>query len=174
MDWSQASLPVSRRILSDSETYLSGTVAIATAADQRAAMIGGTFVTAATAIVAGLIALASTSSQAASLGAVYAGGSVAALLFAAAAGLCIRTMMPADFCLPGTAPENWIEDVASNAPLKKALADLIGHMQDSIVKNEGVIRKNARLFKIGAWLGIAAPVVGTVVWAGVFAGQYLC
>ena len=57
-DWSKAKDGIVTEILKDSETYLTGTVTIATSADQRAAVVAGTFATAGAAIVAGVIGFA--------------------------------------------------------------------------------------------------------------------
>lgn len=74
-DWSKAKDGIVTEILKDSETYLTGTVTIATSADQRAAVVAGTFATAGAAIVAGVIGFAAAASpENAYAPAVYLGG----------------------------------------------------------------------------------------------------
>jgi hypothetical protein len=62
VNWSTAKDGVVAEVLRDSEIFLSGTVTIATSADQRAAVVAGTFATAGAAIVAGIIGFAAAAS----------------------------------------------------------------------------------------------------------------
>jgi hypothetical protein len=62
VDWSTAKDGIVDEVLRDSETFLAGTVTIASSADQRAAVVAGTFATAGAAIVAGVIGFSAAAS----------------------------------------------------------------------------------------------------------------
>jgi hypothetical protein len=173
VDWSKAQDGVVAEVLRDSETFLAGTVTIATSADQRAAVVAGTFATAGAAIVAGIIGFAAAASANNIYApAVYAGGLLAALLFITGSIFCIRAAMPVGFRLPGTKPSGWEEDVAKGHTLLQCQHDLIAIRENAIKENLEIIARNARRYTIGAYLGIAAPVVGAIVWGGVLLFQH--
>jgi hypothetical protein len=167
VDWSKAKDGIVAEVLRDSETFLAGTVMLATSADQRAAVVAGTFATAGAAIVAGVIGFAAAASaENIYAPSVYAGGLTAALFFIVGAIFCIRAAMPVGFHLPGTKPSGWEGDVAGGRTLLECQHDLMEIRETAIRENLDVIGKNARRYEIGASLGIAAPVVGVVVWFG--------
>ena len=58
VDWSAAKEGIVAEVLRDSETFLTGTVTLATSADQRAAVVAGTFATAGAAIDVGATVIA--------------------------------------------------------------------------------------------------------------------
>jgi hypothetical protein len=168
VNWSTAKEGVVAEVLRDSEIYLSGTVTIATSADQRAAVVAGTFATAGAAIVAGIIGFAAAASADNFYApAVYAGGLSAALLFISGSIFCIRAAMPVGFHLPGTKPSGWEDDVTSGHSLLECQHDLLAIRENAIKENLEVIETNAGRYTIGAYLGIAAPVVGAIIWGGV-------
>ena len=165
VDWATAKDGLVEGALRDSETYLSGTVALAASADQRAAVVGGTFATAGAAIAAGVIGFAAAASaENIYRTSIYAGGISAAALFIIGAAFCIRAAMPVGFHLPGTRPSDWAEDVAKGRSLIECQQDLMDIRETAIKENLAVIEKNARNYKIGAWVGIAAPVIGVAIW----------
>lgn len=168
INWSTAKDGVVAEALRDSETFLAGTVSIATSADQRAAVIAGTFATAGAAIVAGIIGFAAAASADNFYApAVYAGGLCAAFLFILGSIFCISAAMPVGFSLPGTKPSNWESDVTSGHTLLECQHDLLHIREKAIKENLETIKRNARRFTIGAYLGIAAPVVGAIFWGSV-------
>lgn len=173
VDWSKAQNGVVAEVLRDSETFLAGTVTIATSADQRAAVVAGTFATAGAAIVAGIIGFAAAvGANNVYASAVYAGGLSAALLFIAGSIFCIRAAMPVGFHLPGTKPSGWEDDVTQGHTLLQCQHDLIAIRETAIKENLDIIATNARRYTIGANLGIAAPVVGALIWGGVLILQH--
>jgi hypothetical protein len=108
VDWATAKDGIVDEVLRTSETYLTGTVTIAASADQRAAVVAGTFATAGAAIVAGVIGFSAAASADNHYGtAVYAGGLLSASMFIIGALFCIRAAMPVGFNLPGTQPSKW-------------------------------------------------------------------
>jgi hypothetical protein len=167
VEWSAAKEGIVAEILRDSETFLAGTVTIATSADQRAAVVAGTFATAGAAIVAGVIGFAAAASAENLYAlAVYLGGLSAAALFIAGSVFCISAAMPVGFRLPGTKPSNWEEDIAQGHSLLECQHDLLAIRETAIKENLETIERNAKRYRIGAVLGIAAPVVGFVIWGG--------
>jgi hypothetical protein len=182
INWSTAKPGVLDEVLRTSETYLAGTVTIAASADQRAAVVAGTFATAGAAIVAGLMGFYATATAETHYAvAVYAGGILAALLFLSGALLCIKAAMPVGFNLPGTQPSGWESDIAGGRELKDCQYDLLNFREELIKKNLATIKSNATLFKYGAYCGIAAPFIGAAAWALIanapalgFARRLLC
>jgi hypothetical protein len=166
IDWALAKEGVVEEALRTSETYLAGTVTIAASADQRAAVVAGTFATAGAAIVAGLMGFsAAVTADNHFAPGVYLGGFLAASLFLIGAWLCIRAAMPVEFNLPGTQPSGWAEDVKGMRELEECQHDLLNFRERLIRENLATIKTNARLFRIGAYCGVAAPFVGAVAWA---------
>jgi hypothetical protein len=165
IDWSAAEDGVVEEALRTSETYLAGTVTIAASADQRAAVVAGTFSTAGAAIVAGVLGFsAAVSPDNHYATAAYIGGLLAASLFLAGAFLCIQAAMPVGFNLPGTQPSGWESDVTGGRALKDCQYDLLNFRENFIKENLVTIRNNARLFRAGAYCGIAAPFFGAAAW----------
>jgi len=75
--------------------------------------------------------------------------------------------MPVGFHLPGTKPSGWEDDVKCGHSLLECQHDLIAIRENAIKENLETIERNARRYTIGAYLGIAAPVVGATIWGGV-------
>jgi hypothetical protein len=166
MDFSKITPDFRKEIVREGTVYLDGQLKIATAADARASGLAGMFTAAATALTAGVV-IAIFNSPGAALPArlpMMLGGASAALCFLAAAVLCITAIRPVSFWLPGLAPENWSSDVAGGRTLDDCLGERAQHIQEQIVDNLKTIESNAKLFKWGARLGIAAPFVGVVIW----------
>jgi hypothetical protein len=174
LDFKQVDLDVAQEIVRGGEAYLDGQIRLATSADSRAAGLGGMFTAAATALIAGVITLSIRTFP--GRFEFMAAGSVTALFFLTGAILCIRSIMPVGFCLSGCEPEKWFEDVRDGRKLKDCLGDRAMHIQEQIVENAGVLASNARLFKYGARMGIAAPFAGLFVWLAIwlsrFGGQF--
>lgn len=160
-DWKKADPELVREVVREAELFIQRQVTLATSADQRAAMLGGIFTAAATALIVGVIAV--VTNGIAAPGIVW-GGVVAALLFVIAAGLCISTVLPVEFGLPGNEPQNWYEDIESERGLSELLGEEAEREQGKIGDNNAVLIANARRFKWGAIARISAPLVGLVVW----------
>jgi hypothetical protein len=174
LDFAKVELDLAKEIVRSGEVYLDGQVKLATSADSRAAGLGGMFTAAATALTAGVIAL-SVRVFAGRLEFMAAGG-LTALMFLIGAILCIRSIMPVGFCLSGCEPGKWVDDVQEGRALKDCLGDRATHIQEQISENAQVLELNARLFKWGARMGIAAPFAGLFVWLAIwlsrFGGQF--
>jgi hypothetical protein len=165
VDWATAKEGIVDEVLRTSETYLTGTVTIAASADQRAAVVAGTFATAGAAIVAGVIGFSAAASADNHYGtAVYAGGLLSASMFIIGALFCIRAAMPVGFNLPGTQPSKWEGDINCGHTMQQCQHDLIRNNEISIKENLTIISKNAKRYTIGAYCGIAAPFVGAAAW----------
>lgn len=154
-------LALTRMAVGEGERYLSGQLTLATSADQRAAVLGGIFTAAGTAILAGLLA---AYSPATTSNAILFSGIVVAGLFLLGAGLCISTALPVGFFLPGNEPAEWRADIESDRALIDALQEEADNYQLKIEDNRAVLKRNAERFKSGAIAGIAAPVTGLTVW----------
>jgi hypothetical protein len=165
MDFSKIKPEFRKEIVREGTVYLEGQLKIATAADARASGLAGMFIAAATALIAGVvISLFNPSWNVPARLPLMLGGGIAAGCFLGAAVLCITAIRPVSFWLPGCEPQNWRSDVAEGRELDDCLGERAQHIQEAIVDNLKVIDSNAKLFKWGARLGIAAPFVGLVVW----------
>jgi hypothetical protein len=166
MDFSKITADFRKEIVREGTVFLEGQLKIATAADARASSLAAMFIAAASALTAGVVIsiFNSANSPLTSKLPLMLGGGVAALCFIAAAILCIFVLQPADFWLPGLAPENWKEDIAQGKALDECLHERADHIQEQIDANNKLIGRNARLFRIGAFIGVSAPFVGVVVW----------
>jgi hypothetical protein len=165
MSWGKADLSTITEIVRAAESYLAAQLDLATSADQRAATMASAFTLAGAATVAGLITLASTSDGGLALRLpIYVGGSIAAVMFLIGACCCVTATIPVKFWLSGNEPDNWRDDVLEGEELKKMLADQANNYQAHIGENAGVLSANARRFKWGALIGVAAPFVGFAAW----------
>jgi hypothetical protein len=152
-------------IVREAEAYLAAQVTLATSADQRASVMASVFAASGTAIAAGLIAFVGDADRVAAGLPVIVGGVVSALLFLLGSGLCVWATLPVEFDLPGSQPENWKKDIERGIPLNEALAEQAQNYQGKISDNSAILRSNAKKFSWGARLGIAAPVLGLLIWA---------
>jgi hypothetical protein len=157
MDFSKIDDGFRTEIVKGGETYLEGLLKLATSADSRASGLAGMFTAAATALTAGVVIALGNAPGA-------DGGVAAALFFLIGAIVCIRSIQPIGFWLPGCEPDNWEDDVSQGKQLKDCMAERAMHIQDHINKNVVVIEKNANLFKWGTRFGIGAPFVGFAIW----------
>jgi len=163
IDWSAANPETVKEIVREAEAYLGAQVTLATSADQRAAVMASVFTAAGAAIIAGLITVGHADANIA----IYLGGGIAATLFLFGAILCVWATMPVGFSLPGSQPASWEEDIKANTNLNISLGQQAGNYQTKIADNHSTLGRNARKFKSGAIAGIAAPVMGFVVWLAV-------
>jgi hypothetical protein len=164
MDFSKIDVEFGKEIVRGGEAYLDGMLRVATSADQRASGLAGMFTAAATALLAAVVALANPAWSVPGRIQLMVGGAASALAFFVGALLCLRTIMPVKFWLPGCEPHNWEPDVSAGKKLEACLGERAGHIQDQIAENINVIESNARWFRRGATLGIIAPFVGIAVW----------
>lgn len=168
MDWSKASSETIQRIVEEAEAYLDGQLRLATSADQRASVLAGVFTAAGTAIIVGLISVSVTNILLRDAYPIYLGGSIAAVMFVIAAIQCVKATLPIGFWLPGNQPESWYPDVESGKELRESLAEEAEHTQEKIAENRQTLESNARWFRRGAKIGIAAPLVGGGLWLATF------
>lgn len=157
-NWTNVDLETVREVAREAEVYLHGQLNLAISADQRAAVLGGIYTAAGTAIVAGLIAASSLTEQ------LFWGGFVSAAMFLVGAGLCVFTALPGGFYLPGNQPQSWYADIDDNKPLLEALGETAENSQEEIEHNRAFLQKNAKRFRLGAFLGVTAPLAGIVIW----------
>ena len=161
-NWSEAEKDMAVRVVEEGHKYISGQLALATSADQRAAALAGVFATAATALMAaGIVLVAEKIGGIGAATAIFvsAGG------FLTGAFLCIRALMPIGIYIPGSEPTSWREDLENGRSLEDALHEEAEFLQEKIDENRTDISRNARLFKWGALSGLAAPALGFGVWA---------
>lgn len=164
MDWSNAKPGIEEKIVEEGNRLLESQLAVATSADQRAAVLAAVFTAAATAILAGIVTIANSETLIVNKTAVYVGSYAACGMFFLASILCILAVMPVGFYLPGTEPKLWVADLTQGKEVSMALRELCDNIQSNIADNLKVITRNAGRFAWGAGIGIAAPIVGTAVW----------
>jgi hypothetical protein len=158
-DWKSKNIELIQEASRHAEAKLAAQLQIATSADQRAAVLGGIYVAAATGIIGAL-----ASGAADNLGRpLMIGAFLSAAAFLIGAYLCIFAMLPISFDIPGNEPSNWYDDIDQNRDLKDAIGEQLDCFDEAIRENNRRVAKNARLFKAGALIGISAPLLGIVV-----------
>lgn len=156
-------LELAKTVLRQGELRLSAQLMVGLAAVQRATALTGIFAVAATAALGfSTWAMGSTTANI-PLG---AGGIVTGLFFGIAAIQCVRVALPAKFATVGAEPNNWWEEGVEGRPLAECLRRESENYQKRIGHNQEVNIQGARLLRCGAYLGIAAPFIGLVTWAG--------
>jgi len=162
--WQPQQLELIKEACRQGELKLTAQVQMATSADQRATVLAGIYVAAATGIMG---AIATSDSLRTRLPFLIASG-ITAIAFLVGAVLCIRATLPVNFWPPGNEPGEWYEDIEKSRPLHEAIGDQAAHFDRFIKENKAVIDRNADNFKMGALLGIAAPIFG------LFVGGIIC
>ncbi|HJW42175.1 MAG TPA: hypothetical protein VJ476_13250 [Rhizomicrobium sp.] len=156
--WKGKNLELIKEASRHGEAKLSAQVQIATSADQRATVLAGIYVAAATGII-GAVATGDAFKHNLPL---VVGSVFSAVAFLIAAYLCIVATLPVDFYVPGNEPEKWYDDIDANTPPEEAIGQQAAHFNDQILANNKTIASNARYFQIGALTGISAPIIGLV------------
>lgn len=160
-DWNRCDERVVREIVERAEVHLQSLLQVGLSMNQRAGNLGGVFVAAATALIAGLLAIDSQFTSSIRL---YSAGGAAAGLFLCAAVCCLRATFPLPFNLPGNAPQNWYETANSANSLLAALGGEAENYQQYIDDNRRALRKYSGSLKVGLLLGTAAPVLGAAAY----------
>jgi hypothetical protein len=163
-DWEKAGPELVKEALRQGELRLSAQVTLATSADQRATVLAGIYVAAATGVIAAL----ATAPDAIKSPILIAGAGAAASCFLAGAIFCIFATLPTTFWTPGNDPEAWWDDIIQNKKIKTALGEQAVHFNSHILGNRRIIERNAKRFRLGAIFGISAPI------AGLFAAGVTC
>lgn len=158
-DWNTADKDLVAEALRQGELRLSAQVQLATSADQRATVLAGIYVAAATGVI---VALA-TAPAAWSSKPLITGTIAAAFCFLAGSLFCISATLPVKFWAPGNDPAEWWPDITSKKKLEVALGEQAAHDHTHIMDNRRAIERNAKRFRIGALAGIGAPAAGLVV-----------
>jgi hypothetical protein len=157
-DWSKANIELIREAVNGGDARLAAQVQLATSADQRATVLAGIYAAVATGIIAAMLTRESFENETwlvvASVGTVIA--------YLTGAILCIFATLPVKFWTAGNDPEAWYDDIEASKPLSVALGEQAEHHNAHILENNRTIARNAWLFRIGALLGIFAPVLGLI------------
>src|SRR5438477_148628 len=111
MDFSKIDSDFRKEIVREGTAHLDGQLKVATAADARASGLAGMFTAAATGLTAGVVITLfnAAGAQLAERIPMILGGAAAGLCFLSGAVLCIVSLQPVGFFLPGLGPENWQE-----------------------------------------------------------------
>lgn len=154
-DWSQVASDAMPEILKQAETCLAATVALATAADQRATRLTSMLGNAGVALLAGVIALASRTPVDSAL---IASGATTSLLLFAASFLAAMAARPTKFHIAGYEPRL----------LLKGASDKIWMERYIVEDAQCRINKNRKALDRAAWLATAAMYTAAfAVFAGV-------
>jgi hypothetical protein len=149
-------------VVREGEAKLEAQLQIATAADQRALTLASFQITAATAAVAGGVALM-TSQQPDKLLALIA--FLFALALLALAGLALWTVVPRKFKIPGNMPLNWRKDQwrwqDKGFDIKAARIEQAACLEEQIATNREQLDGSAGLMRIS--------FLGTIITAAISA-----
>jgi hypothetical protein len=158
-DWKEKANEIGliREACREGEVKLAAQVTIATSADQRATVLAGIYVAAATGVIGALLTKPSGGGVPLIAAAVAAAGA-----FLCGAFLCLKATLPVIFWTPGNDPSEWYADIEAAKPEHIALGEQLGHYDKHIKANEATLKDNAKFFRWGAKLGIAAPIIGTI------------
>lgn len=141
------------------ENRISAQITIATSADQRATILAGIYVAASVGIIA---ALATYQHECRTIPIKLMCFS-ASLVFIISSMLCIISTFPVEFWLPGNDPKEWEIDIEKNTPIAEAIHEQASYFDNEIKQNNATMKKNAKMFKIGALMGILAPIIGVML-----------
>lgn len=155
-DWKGKSKDLILEACRHGEAKLQAQVQIATSADQRATILAGIYVAAATGIIGALATDGSMDDS----HALMAGAAVTAFMFLVGAFLCIWATLPTDFWTPGNDPSEWYGDIERGISVEEAVGQQTEHFDRAIGENNKVLIRNAKLFLVGALCGICAPLAG--------------
>jgi hypothetical protein len=158
-NWQGKKLDLIKEACRHGELKLAAQVQIAASADQRATVLAGIYVAAATGVIGAVAAVDVIRSS----HPLAAAGTTAAIAFLVAAVLCILATLPTDFWVPGNYPAEWYADIEANPPLEVAIGEQASHFDNAIRENNKVLERNARRFLWGAAIGIGAPFIGILV-----------
>lgn len=158
-DWKTKKPELIREASRHAESRLAAQLQIATSADQRAAVLGGIYVAAATGIIGALATGASTKLNLA----LTVGACISAAAFLIGAYLCIFAMLPINFDIAGNEPSNWYDDIDADRSLQETMGEQLDCFDEAIKDNNIRVARNARFFKAGALIGISAPIIGILV-----------
>jgi hypothetical protein len=159
-DWAKGDIEPIKESCRLGETLLVAQVQLATAADQRASVLAGIYVAAAT----GIIGAVATGDAFKTNHALTSGAMVTTAAFLIAAVLCVTATLPRDFWTPGNLPSEWYDDIASGKDFKVSIGEQAAHYDEHIDANNKLMARNARFFSGGALLGIAAPILGAIFY----------
>jgi len=151
-------LRVIERCLSDGACQVDGAANFAMSADQRAITIAGTYISAATAITAGLVAWSAITTP------VLVAGTLSAILFYFGALICIWVAFPQISYTAGNPPDFWEYHLKHATAYEDSLFSQIEEYTRKIAAHKVMLKRNAVRYKVGALIGAAAPVVGVVAY----------
>jgi hypothetical protein len=158
-NWTGKRLDLIKEACRHGEARLAAQVQIATSADQRATVLAGIYVAAATGVI-GAIAASELFRNSPPL---LVGSCATAVTFLIAAILCILATLPVDFWTPGNDPEAWYPDMEKGTSPEIAIGEQTDHFNRHITSNNEVIARNAKYFMCGALLGVGAPAIGIIL-----------
>lgn len=162
--WLPGTEEMAARVVGQGEKYLTGQIAVALAADQRAAVLSGIYMATASAVAAGVVAIFAADKVEAltKTSIVWGGIGVAACLFIAAYR-CIKSCSPSDFYPCGNTPDAYIEEMRPGGrPLITILQEEAQHLLDCSRANERVMKRNAERFNIAVRWAFCSPIAGIV------------
>jgi len=154
-DWKHADEDLVREAVNDGEAKLKAQLQIATSADQRASVLSGIYIAAATGIIGAVVTRSTPSAIP-----LISGALLTAVSFMVGALLCILTMLPSYFWTAGNSPAQWYKDIANKTPLKEALGEQAENLAEKLSENNVAIERNAKRFLYGALIGAFAPIIG--------------
>jgi hypothetical protein len=156
-DWKHADEALVREAVSDGDSKLKAQLQIATSADQRASVLSGIYIAAATGIIGAVVSRSTPTTIP-----LISGALLTAAAFMTGALLCILTMLPSYFWTSGNSPAQWYKDITNKTPIKEALGEQAEHLTEKLSENNAALERNAKRFLFGALIGAFAPIIGLI------------
>ncbi len=150
------------RCLDDSARQIENLNAFATSGDQRAVAIGGVYISAATAIVGGLIAWAAQKGEVPQQALMP--GMVAAFMFYLGGAMCLWLAFPTPTYVAGSPPEFWRHLLKHGYAYEECLQEQLEEYERKITANKADKELSANLFRTAAVIGLLAPLAAGLIY----------
>lgn len=148
--------------IADAELHLRSALDRILAADQKAGTLTNVFLTISTGIVGAIAALGASDNLSIDIMATTLSMIV---MFFIAATFCMSAALPGKIWLPGLRPGFWEEAAEHKYSLIEIKSYKLKQYSSNIDDNEAYISRKSFKYKIGAYLGVSAPIVGLLVYS---------
>lgn len=161
--WTGVPLELVKEILREAEEHLKAQLQCGIASDQRAMQLIASATALAAAVLAAVVAWASTKGASAAL---WASLAAVEIPLALAIICAAKAAWPVDFYYPGTYPNLWSQ-ADLKAPIEESLGQQADHYDEMLQSNDVILRANGKLLKWAMALFGLSPFVALMAYAAV-------